>query len=1163
MFHVYHSNQLNCLKDLLVALIQTNPQADPFKNETVLVQSPGMAQWLNIEIAQATGIATNIDYPLPASFIWQQFKHVLKDIPDQSPFNKMSLTWQIMKTLPEYLDDPDFTELNQYLENDTLVRKRYQLSQKIAYIFDQYLVYRPEWIDAWELASDQEISTWENKNSQSTPRWLGDQRWQVKLWKILSAKIESCYSSNGKVYHGAGLYKEFLAKLAIQKTLKHLPERIFIFGVSALPEAYLQALLGLAKHCDVHFLLSNPCQFYWGDIVDPKLLAKRFAQLRPKLSVQQGQIENLADTSWQKDEDHKSWALSEDIEAEIGNPLLASMGKMGRDFLYQLYTLEQNEIDAFVDIDRDSLLHHLQADILALQDSSLPLDLDASSRIVIKDNDDSFCIHLAHSVMREVEILHDNLLSLFEKDRNLTPKDIIVMMPNIDLYAPYVQAVFSGLGSQGDHQNWKQKIPFTISDVSAQQESPILMSFLHLLNLNQTRYTREDVLGLLEVPAILNRFKINQSDFVLLKKWIDESGIRWGLHNKSALQWDLPELTQNSWLFGLKRMLLGFAMGDSMFEGISAYDEVQGLQGDLLGRFIDFIDELISLESTLTKDHTAIQWQLFIYQLVENFYFEDEDNSALLSSIRKQIDSLVTHTQAAQYTQTLSLFVLIEHFEKHLLTALDSQRFLAGKVNFCALMPMHSIPFKVVCLLGMNDGQYPRNIVPLGFDLMAGHRKRGDRSRREEDRYLFLEAIVSAQDKLYISYVGRNINDNSEKMASVLVRELLNYCLQSFTLKAFQKDASDRAEKALSNFIHQQYPMQSFSGFYYTGQFKTYNNQWWPAIRDNEIKGDPIDEKIKIVLAHEQIKEVQIKQLINFLKHSCKFFFTQRLGVYFELEEGTLDDNEPFLLNGLEKYKLKEQQFEHALYGKSQIALFAELKAKGELPLGEFAPLIFNQNLQNMQDLACIVKDYFVDELEAIHVEICFDKDTEQEKQLLGELTEHCVNGLIRRKTGKIKSKDILTLWVEHLCYSIAHIQDLNSTLFGEENVIFFEAMPVDFAHQRLGELLHFYDEGLQSPAPFFVESCFAWAELVHSVEPDCFVYDDLQCESRTEGKNAALIIFNNERGFPESNDPYIQRAFNNLEDNWPEFEKIAFTIFKPILANINSVEYEEWEGAK
>ncbi len=168
--------------------------------------------------------------------------------------------------------------------------------------------------------------------------------------------------------------------------------------------------------------------------------------------------------------------------------------------------------------------------------------------------------------------------------------------------------------------------------------------------------------------------------------------------------------------------------------------------------------------------------------------------------------------------QPVSLLVLLEHLENHLATQSNSQRFLTGQVNFCTLMPMRSIPFKVVCLLGMNDGQYPRNIVPMGFDLMAGHRNRGDRSRREEDRYLFLEALLSAQDKLYISYIGHNIHDNSDKMPSVLVSELLNYCQQSFVLAENLHDSPAIAEKALLALLNHSYPMQSLQRVLLSGR---------------------------------------------------------------------------------------------------------------------------------------------------------------------------------------------------------------------------------------------------------------------------------------------------------------------------------------------------------
>ena len=1145
MFQVYHSNQLDLLKDLLVALMQQAPLKDPFASETILVQSPGMAQWLQLQIAQATGIAANIDFPLPASFIWQQFKEVLQDVPEKSPFNKMSMTWQIMQLLPECLDDPDFAALLHYLEDDQQLRKRFQLSQKIADIFDQYLVYRPQWIAAWENSSEQELESWRFDTKHAVPLWLGEQRWQAKLWKKLSVAIEKGFAEQGKAYHRAGLYKDFLEKLNDQKTLAHLPKRIFVFGISALPDSYLQALLGLAKHCDVHFLLTNPCRYYWADIVDPKLLGKRFTQSRPKLSVAQGQLQSLESSSWQKDETHREWAMSGDPELEVGNPLLASMGSMGRDFLYQLYSLEQQEVDAFVDIERDNLLHYIQADILELQDSSRALALDASERMLINSDDQSLSVHLAHSVMREVEILHDNLLAMFAADSSLTPKDIIVMVPNIDQYAPYVQAVFASVEKN-------RYIPFSISDVSAQQENPILVSFLQLLNLNQSRYTREDIFALLEVPAILQRFKLDQDDFVLLQKWINESGIRWGLNEKSATRWDLPELMQNSWVFGLKRMLLGYAMGDAMFADISPYDEVQGLQGDLLGRFIDFIDALITLEEALKQSYSAEQWQAFAYQLIDTFYLEDEENSAVFSMIREQFDNLVMQTEQAHFVQPVSQLVLIEQLENHLAKQSNSQRFLTGQVNFCTLMPMRSIPFKVVCLLGMNDGQYPRNIMPMGFDLMAGHRNRGDRSRREEDRYLFLEALLSARERLYISYIGHNIHDNSDNMPSVLVSELLNYCQQGFVLPANQHDACDIAEKAILTFINHSYPMQSFSESYYQGQFKTYNPNWWQA---QSVEQQPPAEQADKLPLDEPLIEIQLQHLKAFLKHPCKAFFNQRLDVYFELDRSEQDNDEPFSLDNLQQYNLKNRQFEYALEGKSLDQLFIEVKAAGELPLGEFAALIFNKDLQSMCDLADLTAGYFVGEIETINVDIQF-----AQKRLLGELNDHCENGLVRVKTGGIKGKDILSLWVEHLCYCIAYGKNLNSSLFGQANGIFFEEVPADYAYQRLTELIALYEQGLQSPLPFFIQSAFAWSTVVNSFQPECFVLEDLTFEARGEAQKAALEIFTNNRGFSEGEDPYILRCYENLEDHWLAFETLAMQIFKPVLANISTIEYGEWE---
>uniref|UniRef100_UPI003B9F6863 exodeoxyribonuclease V subunit gamma n=2 Tax=Aeromonadaceae TaxID=84642 RepID=UPI003B9F6863 len=157
MFTLYHSNQLDLLKELLVSRIRQTPLAHPFEREQILVQSPGMAQWLKLELAKAFGIAANIDFPLPASFIWEMFTRVLADVPRQSPYNKGSMSWQLMTILPALLDRPAFAPLAAYLGGDDAESlqdpeqvRLWQLCQKVADLFDQYLVYRPDWIARWE-----------------------------------------------------------------------------------------------------------------------------------------------------------------------------------------------------------------------------------------------------------------------------------------------------------------------------------------------------------------------------------------------------------------------------------------------------------------------------------------------------------------------------------------------------------------------------------------------------------------------------------------------------------------------------------------------------------------------------------------------------------------------------------------------------------------------------------------------------------------------------------------------------------------------------------------------------------------------------------------------------------------------------------------------------
>lgn len=255
MFTVYHSNQVDVLKSLLVELVRLNPLENPFEQEQILVQSPGMSQWLKMELAKEFGVAANIEFPLPATFIWNMFTQVLPDVPQRSAFNKEAMTWKLMFILPSLLEQVEFEALKRYLVDDDDQSKLYQLAEKIADIFDGYLVYRPEWIASWEAG--QVVAELEEEHS-----------WQPILWQAL---YDHTIELGQSPYHRANLYEHFIDTLEnYSGKFDHLPKRLFVFGITSLPPRYMDALKAIGEHIDVHLMFANPCRYYWGEVRDRK-----------------------------------------------------------------------------------------------------------------------------------------------------------------------------------------------------------------------------------------------------------------------------------------------------------------------------------------------------------------------------------------------------------------------------------------------------------------------------------------------------------------------------------------------------------------------------------------------------------------------------------------------------------------------------------------------------------------------------------------------------------------------------------------------------------------------------------------------------------------------------------------------------------------------------
>ncbi|HBV5289711.1 TPA: exodeoxyribonuclease V subunit gamma [Escherichia coli] len=1061
MLRVYHSNRLDVLEALMEFIVERERLDDPFEPEMILVQSTGMAQWLQMTLSQKFGIAANIDFPLPASFIWDMFVRVLPEIPKESAFNKQSMSWKLMTLLPQLLDREDFTLLRHYLTDDSDKRKLFQLSSKAADLFDQYLVYRPEWLAQWETGHLVE--------------GLGEaQAWQAPLWKAL---VEYTHELGQPRWHRANLYQRFIETLESATTCPPgLPSRVFICGISALPPVYLQALQALGKHIEIHLLFTNPCRYYWGDIKDPAYLAKLLTRQR-RHSFEDRELPLF------RDSENAGQLFNSDGEQDVGNPLLASWGKLGRDYIYLLSGLESSqELDAFVDVTPDNLLHNIQSDILELENRAVAgVNIEEFSR---SDNkrpldplDSSITFHVCHSPQREVEVLHDRLLAMLEEDPTLTPRDIIVMVADIDSYSPFIQAVFGSAPAD-------RYLPYAISDRRARQSHPVLEAFISLLSLPDSRFVSEDVLALLDVPVLAARFDITEEGLRYLRQWVNESGIRWGIDDDNVRELELPTTGQHTWRFGLTRMLLGYAMESAQgeWQSVLPYDESSGLIAELVGHLASLLMQLNIWRRGLAQERPLEEWLPVCRDMLNAFFLPDAETEAAMTLIEQQWQAIIAEGLGAQYGDAVPLSLLRDELAQRLDQERISQRFLAGPVNICTLMPMRSIPFKVVCLLGMNDGVYPRQLAPLGFDLMSQKPKRGDRSRRDDDRYLFLEALISAQQKLYISYIGRSIQDNSERFPSVLVQELIDYIGQSHYLpgdEALNCDESEARVKAHLTCLHTRMPFDPQN--YQPGERQSYAREWLPAASQAGKAHSEFVQPLPFTLP----ETVPLETLQRFWAHPVRAFFQMRLQVNFRTEDSEIPDTEPFILEGLSRYQINQQLLNALVEQDDAERLFRRFRAAGDLPYGAFGEIFWETQCQEMQQLA----DRVIacrQPGQSMEIDLACNG-----VQITGWLPQVQPDGLLRWRPSLLSVAQGMQLWLEHLVYCASGGNGESRLFLRKDGEWRFPPLAAEQALHYLSQLIEGYREGMSAPLLVLPESGGAWLKTCYDAQNDAMLDDD------------------------------------------------------------------------
>ena len=950
---VLHGNRLELLTEAVFDWLDRAPLA-PLETEHFLVQSNGAAEWLKMALARHAGLCAAARVELPARFLWRSYRLMLgrAAVPARSAFEKDALTWRLMRALPDWASRPGFETVAGFLQAGGADR-RLQLAARLADLLDQYQVYRADWLAAWAEGRDELIAP----GGQASPL-PPDQRWQAALWRLLLAELSPPELSALRPQ----VHRDFLAALARdQAPVAPLPRRVVLLGAAHLSSQALEALAALSRRCQVILAIPNPCRFHWADILEGRELLRT---ARPRHAARGAQDLGRVPLAAMHDHAH---------------PLLAAWGRQGRDFMRQLDAFDETQahqraidlprIDLFDDGPGDTLLTRLQASVRDL----VPL---AEHPALSPDaQDGSIVFNIGHSPQREVEILHDQLLQLLARpatasqDRPLAPRDVVVMAPDIALFAPAIRAVFGQHGRDD-----ARFIPFEIADLPRRGSNPVLLALEWLLRADAQRFTASELRDLLEVPAISQRLGLHADALPGLARWIAASGVRWGLHTAQRDSLGLGASgEQNSWLFGLRRLLLGYASGAApAFDGITPFDDIGGLEADSLGALVDLVEQLDAWWSLARQDASASAWAERCRALMAAWFAPSDERERLtLAALNGALAGWLAACDSAGFESAVPLSVLREAW----LGALDANgdptagggaRFLAGGVTFCTLMPLRAIPFEVVCLIGMNDGDYPRQTRRNDFDLMglAGQQRPGDRSRRDDDRYLMLEAVLSARRVLSISWSGRSQRDNSAQPPSVLVAQLRDYLVAAYPATAPGQPA-DQVLRQRST----EHPLQAFSRRYFEARrvgarltlpqdaappaLFTYAREWRAAHQAGDEAAAPAVAPVLPPFDAQGVA-LTVNLLARFLANPVKEFFRSRLDVVFQPDDDALDDEEAFALDGLSQYALLSELLAQAVSASAATTLIsspastpaqalpaalARMQGRGVLPIAALGPL--------------------------------------------------------------------------------------------------------------------------------------------------------------------------------------------------------------------------------
>jgi len=886
-FRLYPSNSLELLAALLAdELRRPVPGQALLAPDIVLIPQVAMRRWLQATLAAEYGIAANLEFLTPGEFVARALDANLGPAGDDD-LDAASLQWRLYAALdqPALRRDPALARLDDWMaDGDPL--KPWRLAGELAGVYEKYQAWRRDWLLRWEAGADRDDP-------------------QARLWRAVAA---------GRDYRARRI-DAYLGRFGRDDgpLPQGLPKRLLVFATLNISPDVLRALATQARVGTLHFYLPTPARGYWGDL---QTLRER---------RREGQTDLFA----------------HDVQE---NPLLQAWGAAGRDFMSLLGDYEvvhpRAEIDVYADPfatdGPDTLLRRLQSDLFHRRSPTLP-----PPRVSLDPTDPSLQLHACHTRLRELQVLHDQLRALLEDPRfepPLQPREIAVLAPDIDPYVPYLDAVFGGSGHD-------DALPWTLADTSPLASEPLAEVFLRLLDLPLSRFGLDEVLDLLASAPVAEAAGLDTDAIDRLHGWLREAGARWGLDASHRAASDAPADDAYTWQFALDRLLLGHASGaDEMIAGVAPWPALEGGALDALDTLVRLLRELARQRRALGEAATPAHWRERLLYLIAALLPEQPTApraQRTLDRLRTLIDRFARDAEAAGYVDTVPPEVVRAHFNDQLSQADTRAPLLTGGISVGRMVPMRLLPFRAICLLGMNDGDFPRRDPAAGLnkltaELHAGKRKAGDRSTREDDRFLFLQLFVAAQDVFYVSYLGADPRDGSVREPSVLVSELLDVAAR------YHADPKAKQQLVVRHTL-QPFAPGAFGSIDEPRRF-SYRAVWRPAADHVEMarRALPAWAEAAFPPPSEDEQDVPLDTLRRFLLDPAASFLTHRLGLRLPDPIETAEDIEPLVAppRGRERAQLRREVFDWLLdrsrpqEARTSSALYTRLRARGHVPTG-------------------------------------------------------------------------------------------------------------------------------------------------------------------------------------------------------------------------------------